>query len=78
MPMNADFSLEVLVGGCVLPEYSKDGDHFVECCLFTPITYTQKVEEIVNGEKEKQVISELTGFAQALKTLGLKQQFSGP
>ena len=59
MPSNQDFSLHVLVGDTILPEYEKDGLVYVESNFFTPVSFKQQAEENVDGEVEIQV---QTGF----------------
>lgn len=60
MPSNDDFSLSVLVGNTVLPEYSHGGVCYVECDLFTPVSFKQRTEERVGQELEVQVGHSLT------------------
>lgn len=55
MPSNDDFSLSVLVGNTVLPEYSHGGVCYVECDLFSPVSFKQRTEERVGQELEVQV-----------------------
>lgn len=55
MPSNDDFSLSVLVGNTVLPEYSHGGVCYVECNLFSPVSFKQRTEERVGQELEVQV-----------------------
>lgn len=54
MPSNEDFSLSVLVGNTVLPEYSHGGVCYVECDLFSPVSFKQQTEERVGQELEVQ------------------------
>lgn len=60
MPSNDDFSLSVLVGNTVLPEYSHGGVCYVECDLFSPVSFKQRTEERVGQELEVQVGHSLT------------------
>ena len=55
MPSNSDFKLEILVADTPVPDYSKDGEHFVECNLSTPVSYMHRQSDSVNGETESQV-----------------------
>ena len=55
MPTDNIFSLKILVNGQVIPEYVKNEKVYVESNLFTPVSYTQKVTEVVDGETETQV-----------------------
>ncbi len=59
MPGNNDFTLEVLVADTPVPEYNKNGEHFVECSLMTPVSYRVQGTDVVNGEKEVQVLLHL-------------------
>ncbi|XP_069132104.1 uncharacterized protein [Argopecten irradians] len=54
MPTNEHFTLSVRVGDTTLPEYNKDGVHYVESNLFTPFSYKQEYTEVIQGEHEKQ------------------------
>ena len=55
MPSNSDFKLDILVADTPVPDYSKDGEHFVECNLSTPVSYMHRQSDSVNGETEVQV-----------------------
>ena len=55
MPANSDFKLEILVADTPVPDYTKDGEHFVECNLSTPVSYMHRQSDVVNGEAEVQV-----------------------
>ena len=55
MPSNSDFKLEILVADTPVPEYTRNGEHFVECSLSTPVSYMHRQTDIVNGEAEVQV-----------------------
>jgi hypothetical protein len=55
MPSNTDFSVSVLVGSTVLPEYLHNGVNYVECDLFSPVSFKQRTEERVGDEIEMQV-----------------------
>ena len=55
MPSNSDFKLEILVADTPVPDYSKDGEYFVECNLSTPVSYMHRQTDSVNGETEIQV-----------------------
>ena len=54
MPSNGRISLSVQIGNIAVPEYHKDGIHYVECDLFTPYSYDQEVRELAYGEIEIQ------------------------
>ncbi|XP_048747372.1 uncharacterized protein LOC125659672 [Ostrea edulis] len=54
MPFNTDFSLSVLVGNTVLPEYFHNGVNYVECDLCSPVSFKQRTEERVGDEIEIQ------------------------
>ena len=55
MPSDQYFCVEILVGDCSIPEYTKNEQVYVESNLFTSVSYSQKVSEVVNGETETQV-----------------------
>ncbi len=55
MPRNGDFTLEILVADTPVPEYSQRGEYFVECNLSTPVSYTHRQADVINGETETQV-----------------------
>lgn len=56
MPSNADFTLNVLVGGVPLPDYvGADGRSYVESPLTTPVSYKVETTEItIHGDAETQ------------------------
>ncbi len=54
MPSDGHFAFRVMVGSRALPEYTCNGETYVESNLWTPFSYQQEVSEIVNGEKEAQ------------------------
>ncbi|XP_062606588.1 uncharacterized protein LOC134268328 [Saccostrea cucullata] len=54
MPSNEDFSVSILVGDTVLPEYVRGGVCYVECDFFSPFSFKQKTEERVGDEIETQ------------------------
>lgn len=70
MPVNDDFSLRILVGDTVLPEYKHDGVTYVESSFFTPYSFKQQAEENVNGEVEKQSWPVTPFFIQIENKLG--------
>ena len=53
-PEMANFKFHVLVAGLPVPEYRKGRRVLIECNLFTPVSYKQKVRELVYGEVEEQ------------------------
>ena len=55
MPSNSDFKLEIMIADTPVPEYSKNGEHFVECNLSTPVSYMHQQSDVINGEIEVQV-----------------------
>ncbi|XP_078590454.1 uncharacterized protein LOC144870344 [Branchiostoma floridae x Branchiostoma japonicum] len=52
MPYNSEFSFSVLVGGHAIPEYGSGGQVFVESNLYTPASYREKEEVVVDGQTE--------------------------
>ncbi|XP_061178446.1 uncharacterized protein LOC133187100 [Saccostrea echinata] len=54
MPSNEDFSVSILVGDTILPEYLRAGMCYVECDFFSPFSFKQKTEEKVGDEIETQ------------------------
>ena len=54
MPTSVSFGFSVLIAGRPVPEYVKDGRVYVESNLWTPFSYNQVTEELVNGEQEVQ------------------------
>ena len=54
MPLSSSFAFSVLIAGIPLPEYTKDGVTYVESNLWTPVSYQQRVREVVYGEIEEQ------------------------
>jgi hypothetical protein len=55
MPSKNYFSVKLLVAGVPLPEYERNGNYYVECCLSTPVSYKSKSSTFTNGETESQV-----------------------
>ena len=55
MPNESDYGFSILVAGRPIPEYVQVGRVYVESNLHTPFSYTQQIEEQVNGEKELQM-----------------------
>ena len=54
MPTDGNFGFCVLISGLPVPEYHKDGKIYIESNLWTPVSYNQRVREIVYGEAEEQ------------------------
>lgn len=54
MPTDSFFGFSVLIAGRPVPEYVNEGRVYVESNLYTPFSYNQHTEELVNGEKEVQ------------------------
>ncbi|KAK2143626.1 hypothetical protein LSH36_825g03027 [Paralvinella palmiformis] len=54
MPSNKHFTLSILIGGTVVPEYTKNDIHYVECNLSTPVSYKLPEADVIAGEIEKQ------------------------
>ena len=54
MPSDGMFAFHVLMGGYPVPEYTHEGQVYVESNLYTPFSYDQEVSELVDGEKEVQ------------------------
>lgn len=52
MPSDTFFGFSILIAGRPVPEYVKDGRVYVESNLYTPFSYSQKTEQLVNGEME--------------------------
>ena len=54
MPSDNFFGVSVLIAGRPVPEYAyaKEGRVYVESNLYTPFSYYQKTEQVVNGEVE--------------------------
>ncbi|XP_078609086.1 uncharacterized protein LOC144880648 [Branchiostoma floridae x Branchiostoma japonicum] len=52
MPYKSEFSFSVLVGGHAIPEYGTGGQVFVESNLYTPASYKEKEEVVVDGQTE--------------------------
>ena len=57
MPSNKHFTLSILIGGTVVPEYTKNDIHYVECNLSTPVSYKLPEADVIAGEIEKQVMT---------------------
>jgi len=54
MPSDGNFGFSVLIAGLPVPEYLQDGKVYVESNLWTPVSYNQRVREMVYGEIEEQ------------------------
>ncbi len=54
MPTDGNFGFSVLIAGLPVPEYRKDGTVYVESNLWAPVSYMQRVRELVYGEVEEQ------------------------
>jgi len=54
MPTDNNFGFSLLIAGRPVPEYVQDGNAYVESNLYTPFSYSQEIEELVNGETETQ------------------------
>ena len=52
MPSDDFFGFSVLIAGRPVPEYANEGRVYVESSLYTPFSYSQKTEQLVNGEAE--------------------------
>jgi len=50
MPSDGNFGFSVLIAGLPVPEYLQDGKVYVESNLWTPVSYNQRVREMVYGE----------------------------
>jgi len=59
MPSNDVFRFSINVGETPIAEYEREGKYFVECNLYTPVSYQQKLSEEINGELETQVINHI-------------------
>ena len=56
MPSDGNFGFSVLIAGLPVPEYRQDGKVYVESNLWTPVSYTQRVREVVYGEVRRPVV----------------------
>lgn len=54
MPTDGCFGFSVLVAGLPVPEYTKDGEIYVESNLWTPASYQMSIKEFAYGEMEEQ------------------------
>ena len=54
MPTDGCFGFSVLVAGLPVPEYTKDGETYVESNLWTPASYQMSIREFAYGEVEEQ------------------------
>ncbi len=54
MPTDGNYSFCVLIAGLPVPEYDHDGKVYIESNLWTPVSYQQRVSEMVYGELEEQ------------------------
>lgn len=54
MPTDGCFGFSVLVAGLPVPEYTKDGETYVESNLWTPASYQMSIREFAYGEMEEQ------------------------